>query len=311
MSKDLHGIKVERRRLAYIMGPNYSGSTLLTLLLADHPDIATVGELKATSMGDIGSYKCSCGELLTACSFWNKAKQSLLKQGQDFSFNDFKTHFRDKKHPLTDRLLRASLRGPFFETLRNGGFMLFPTALRKKHDIIEQNKSLIEILCNLLQAKIFLDDSKEPVRLKFLLAANLWDIRAIHLIRDGRGVTNSYMRHNKANMARAAQEWMHTQQECDRMSKILGSRRCLTVHYENLCQEPAKTLTTIYQFLELQPERRSTSSTRTTHILGNQMRLGSLQDIRLDEKWKQSLSSEDLQTFTATAGELNNIHGYK
>lgn len=310
MSKDLHGIKVERRRLAYIMGPNYSGSTLLTLLLADHPDISTVGELKATSMGDISRYKCSCGELLTACSFWNKAKQLLLKQGQDFSFNDFKTHFRDKKHFLTDRLLRASLRGPFFETVRDIGFMLFPAARRTKQDIIEQNKVLIEILCTLQQAKIFLDDSKEPVRLKFLLAADLWDIRAIHLIRDGRGVTNSYMRHNKTSMAKAAHEWMHTQQECDRMSKILGSRRCLTVHYEELCQEPAKTLTKIYQFLELQPEL-SASSTRTKHIMGNQMRLGSLQDIRLDEKWKQTLSAEDLQTFAATAGELNHSHGYR
>jgi hypothetical protein len=310
MNKELQENKTEQRRLAYIMGPNYSGSTLLTLLLADHPDIATVGELKATSMGDITSYNCSCGELLTACSFWNEVKQLLLKKGQNFTFNDFKTHFRDKNHPFTDRLLRAALRGSFFEAIRDIGFMLSPAARKTKQEIIEQNKELIEILCTLQQAKIFLDDSKEPVRLKFLLTADLWDIRAIHLIRDGRGVTNSYMRHNKASMVKAAQEWTHTQQECDRMSKLLGSRRCLTVHYEDLCQEPAKTLTTIYQFLELQPEL-STSSTRTKHIMGNQMRLGSLQDIRIDEKWKQALSHEDLQTFTATAGELNHIHGYR
>jgi len=300
----------EKRNLAYIMGPNYSGSTLLTLLLADHPEIATVGELKATSMGDISSYKCSCGELLTGCSFWNKVKQLLLTQGQDFSFDDFKTHFRDKQHPFTDRLLRAALRGPFFETLRDSGFMLCPAAHRTKQAIIERNEVLIEIICTLQQAKIFLDDSKEPVRLKFLLAADLWDIRVIHLIRDGRGVTNSYMRHNKASMAKAAQEWIHTQQECDRISKILGNHRCLTVHYEDLCQKPAKTLTTIYHFLGLQPEL-SASSSRTKHIMGNQMRLGSLQDIRLDEKWKQALSHEDLQTFTTIAGDLNQLHGYR
>ncbi|MDO8954865.1 MAG: sulfotransferase [Gammaproteobacteria bacterium] len=310
MNNDFQGDKAERRRLAYIMGPNYSGSTLLTLLLADHLDIATVGELKATSMGDIASYNCSCGELLTNCSFWNEVKQLLLKQGRHFTFNDFKTHFRDKKNPFTDRLLRAALRGPIFETIRDVGFMLFPAARRKRQDIIEQNKVLIEIFCTLQQAKIFLDDSKEPIRLKFLLSAELWDIRAIHLIRDGRGVTNSYMRHNKASMTKAAQEWTHTQQECNRMSKILGSRRCLTVHYEELCQEPSKTLTIIYQFLGLRPEL-STSSNRTKHIMGNQMRLGSLQNIRLDEKWKQTLTPEDLQTFTATAGELNHIHGYR
>jgi len=45
--------------------------------------------------------------------------------------------------------------------------------------------------------------------------------------------------------------------------------------------------------------------------MGNQMRLGSLQDIRLDEKWKQTLTADDLQIFADIAGELNHLHSYK
>lgn len=298
-----------QRHLAYIMGPSYSGSTLLTLLLADHPEIATVGELKATSMGDISSYRCSCGELLTSCSFWYKVKRMMQEQGRDFDFSDFKTHFRAEKNPLTDRLLRASLRGPLFEVMRKIGFLLSPSARRARQGIIDQNRTLIEIICTLQQAGTFLDDSKEPVRLKFLLAAGWWDIRVIHLIRDGRGITNSYMRHNNATMAQAAQEWVQTQQECNRMARLLGKSRCLTVHYEELCHKPEKTLTAIHQFLGLEPGA-SSSSKRTKHIMGNQMRLGSLQDIRLDEKWKQAISVEDLHIFSTTTGELNHLHGY-
>jgi len=299
-----------QRRLVYIMGPNYSGSTLLTLLLANHPQIATVGELKATSMGDISIYRCSCGELLTDCSFWNEVKKLMPQQGGDFALDDFKTHFRDKKHPVTDRLLRTALRGLLFETAREAGFALLASARKARDEITRQNQALIEIICTLQQAPIFLDDSKEPVRLKFFLAAGIWDIRVIHLIRDGRGVTNSYMRHNNATMAQAAKEWMHTQRECDRMRRMLGSNLCLPVHYENLCREPEKFLNVISQFLGLVPEL-STSSTRINHIMGNQMRLGSLQNIRLDEKWKQTLSAEDLHIFTTTAGKLNHLHGYK
>lgn len=301
---------IGQRRLAYIMGPNYSGSTLLSLLLADHPEIATVGELKATSMGDISTYRCSCGELLTNCSFWHEVERMMREEGRDFSFGNFKTHFRKGKDPLTDLLLRATLRGPLFEVARETGFLLNSTARKVRQLIVEQNRSLIEIICTLQQAKFFLDDSKEPVRLKFLLASELWDIRVIHLIRDGRGVTNSYMRHNSATMAKAAQEWVHTQQECDRMSRLLGNSRCLTLHYEDLCHEPEKTLTSIHRFLGLEPGAGSSSS-RAKHIMGNQMRLGSIQDIRLDEKWKQTLSAEDLHTFTNTAGELNHHHGYR
>jgi len=302
--------KTGQRRLAYIMGPNYSGSTLLTLLLADHPDIATVGELKATAMGDMATYHCSCGDLLTACPFWNKVQHSMSQQKQTFSFDNFGTHFRDNKHSFTDRLFRAALRGPLLEAARNAGFILFPSAQKIKKNIIEQNHSLIEVICTLQQATTFLDDSKEPIRLQFLLEAGLWDIRVIHLIRDGRGVANSYMRHNKTTMKNAAQQWTHTQQECDRMNGLLGKVRCFTLHYEDLCHEPEKNLIAVYEFLDL-GAGLPVSSTRTKHIMGNQMRLGSLRDIRLDEKWKQTLTDEDLQIFTTIAGRVNRLHGYK
>jgi len=302
--------KSEPRQLTYIMSPSYSGSTLLTLLLADHPDIATVGELKASAMGDISTYYCSCGELLTACPFWDKVQQMMLGQGKKMSFDNFNTHFQDSRNPLPNRLFRAALRGPLFETARKIGFLLSSSARKTKQKIIIQNQALIEIICTLQQAETFLDDSKDPIRLKFLLEAGLWDIRVINLIRDGRGGTNSYMRHQQTNMAEAAREWLHTQQECDRMAAILGSNRCLTVHYENLCLEPARVLAAIYDFLGL-PQKTNPISSRIKHILGNQMRLGSLQDIRLDKKWKQILTADDLQTFADIAGELNHLHGYK
>ncbi len=312
-AKEIMEIKTKnsrgKRRLAYIMGPSYSGSTLLTLLLADHPQIATVGELKASAMGDITSYYCSCGEVLTQCHFWQKVKDKMSAAGHDLTFDNFKTHFRAHQEPLIDRLLRASLRAPFFEAARETGFMFSSTAQKTRQKIILQNQILIDIICDLQQAQTFLDDSKEPIRLKYLLKANLWDIRTIHLIRDGRGVANSYMRHNQTTMSQAARQWLHTQRECDRMARLLGNSRCLTVYYEDLCQEPEKTLITIYHFLGLTTKIGSASH-RTKHIMGNKMRLGSLQDIRLDEKWKHTLSTNDLQIFTQTARELNHLHGY-
>ncbi len=298
-----------KRRLAYIMGPNYSGSTLLTLLLADHPQIATVGELKASAMGDINTYYCSCGEVLTDCHFWKTVQDKMSAACHDFTFDNFNTHFRALQNPFVDLLLRSTIRGPLLETLRAIGFVLSPTAQATRRAIILQNQTIIDIICNLQQAENFLDDSKEPIRLQYLLKANLWDIRTIQLIRDGRGVANSFMRHNKTTMSQAARQWLHTQRECDRMARLLGKSRCLTIYYEDLCQEPASTLLSIYNFLNLATE--TITSQRTKHIMGNQMRLGSLKDIRLDEKWKHALSVDDLEIFNQTAGELNHLHGYQ
>ena len=308
--KDSSPNSTRQRTLAFIMSPSYSGSTLLTLLLAEHPQIATVGELKATSMGDISTYYCSCGELLLACPFWSRVQEAMLKQGRKFSFDNYDTHFQYPQNPLTNRLLKSSLRNSLFETIRDLGFLFSPTARKIKANIIEQNQALIDIICSLQQARTFLDGSKDPVRLKFLLDSGLWDIRTIHLIRDGRGVTNSYMRNQKMPMAQAAQEWLHTQKECNRMIRLLGNRRCLTVFYENLCHEPEKNLTSIYNFLGLEPEIKPSPS-RTKHIMGNRMRLSQLKDICLDEKWKKTLSAGNLQIFAEIAGELNHSHGYK
>lgn len=298
-----------RRRLAYIMGPNYSGSTLLTLLMANHPQIATIGEIKATSMGDIDTYHCSCGQLITTCPFWNNLAQIMQEKGKTFTVRNFQTHFRSPEHFLTDRLLRASLRNPFLEFFRETCFNLLPVAKNIRKQIIQQNRQLIEAICSIQKSETFLDDSKEPIRLKYLLSSNFWDIFVIRLVRDGRGVTNSYMRHNNVAMTKAAREWTHTENECNRMAKQLDTRRYLSVHYEELCDNPRETINRICYFLELQPISNEQLH-RDKHILGNQMRIESLQEIRIDEKWKHTLSTSDLNVFSSIAGKINQLHGY-
>ena len=39
-----------KQRLAYVLAPSHSGSTLLAMLLASHPDVTTVGELNAAAL---------------------------------------------------------------------------------------------------------------------------------------------------------------------------------------------------------------------------------------------------------------------
>ena len=45
-------------RLVYILAASHSGSTLLATLLGAHRDTVSVGELKATSLGNADEYKC-------------------------------------------------------------------------------------------------------------------------------------------------------------------------------------------------------------------------------------------------------------
>lgn len=297
-------------KLVYIMAPSYTGSTLLTYLLAMHPDITTIGELKASAMGDIDHYTCSCGALIRECGFWSKVINEAREQNIPFSLEDFGTHFRDKNY-LHDRLLHAGVKNPVLEMARTLGFNLLPQCRKKRDSIVLQNWNLIEIIKAIQGGSVFLDGSKDPNRVKYFYSSGYWNIRIIYLIRDGRGATNSYMRHYNVNMETALYEWIHTHQECDRIKKIIG-RDCLTIHYEDLCRNPDDILARIFNFIGLDVGSISTDFRSVEHhILGNAMRMASTSGIRLDEKWKQSLTKDNLDIFQRKAGMMNHEYGYK
>jgi hypothetical protein len=169
---------------------------------------------------------------------------------------------------------------------------------------------LVEIVQALQGGRVFLDGSKDPVRVKFFCDSGYWNIRVIYLIRDGRGATNSYMRHYNVNMEVAVREWIHTHRECDRVKEMLGDR-CLTIHYEDFCKNPDEILKRIFSFCELDVDSISMDFRSVEHhILGNAMRMASTSEIRLDEKWKTHLTKKDLEIFNNRAGRINRSFGY-
>jgi len=295
--------------LLYIMGPSFSGSTLLTNLLAMHSRIATVGELKASAIGDIDTYTCSCGTLLRECVFWQQVCKEMNRQGMEFPFENLGLHFRDR-HPLCNRLLSSGYKGGVTEQLRNIAISLYPNCRKKFKRIIENNRIAIEVIKKIQGGDIFLDGSKDPNRLNFFFQAGYWKIKILYIIRDGRGSTNSSIRHHNDPMAVTAREWVQMHIECDRMAEK-HKMDCLTMRYEDFCGNPDKYLRKIYNFIGLEPPATVTTfSVQSQHILGNSMRLSSTSEVRLDEKWRQSLTEEDLAIFEKIAGDLNRSYGY-
>jgi len=298
--------------LLYILSPSYSGSTLLTFLLAGHPRIGTVGELKATAMGDLDQYYCSCQSAIRKCPFWHKLTNQLAQKGVTLDLADFGTHFCAPWRPVVDRLIRACPRGTIFELARDISLKFIPGAGREIEQIIEKNRVVIEAILKLQQADVFLDASKESVRLKYLLKAGYWNIKAVHLVRDGRGVACSYMKHYDVPMEIAALEWKQTHRQCQIMVSALPGDSCITVHYEQLCADPEGTVKAIFDLVKLDPNQgRTDLHPAEHHILGNYMRLKRSGTIKLDEKWKTTLSAEQLAAFDQVAGDINRQYGYE
>ena len=297
--------------LAYILSPSFSGSTLLTFLLNTHPKLATIGELKAQALGDVETYECSCGTLLKECGFWQRVSAELARQGVELDPENFGTHFRRRERPVVDRVLRARVRGSAFEGARRLMLSTLPGTRKDFAAVLERNRVLIEVVRKLQDASVFLDGSKDPVRLQYMYEAGLWNVRVIYMVRDGRGTAFSYMKHHGITMPEAAWEWRQTHEECDRLVGRLPVDCWIKVKYEDLCRTPDATLNELFKFLGLDPAAAQADYRGVEHhIIGNPMRLKSSGEIRLDEKWRTDLTSEDFSAFERVAGRLNRRYGY-
>ena len=298
-------------KLAYITSPSYSGSTLLTFLLGSHADIATVGELKASAMGDLEEYNCSCGVRIRQCAFWGHVRREMNRRGVTFDLADFGTQFRAQGRPLANRTLMTRLRSPVFECMRGLAIRVQPGVRRVVTRALERNRMLSEVILHLQGGKVFLDGSKDPTRLKYMQDSGLWDIKVIYLVRDGRGATNSYMKHYGSSMSVAATEWRNTRQAIERLQARVPTGSWLKIRYEDLCRDLDVTSAKVFGHLGVETNAASRDFFSVeNHILGNAMRLGNSSEIRLDEKWRRELSQGDLATFDRLAGDVNRKHGY-
>ncbi len=296
--------------LVYIASPSYSGSTLLTFLLHAHPDIATMGELKWGAI-DLETYPCSCGALLRECAFWNQVVAKMAERGLPFDLARPATDFRCRRRVFVDRVVRARLRGPLFESARRLLISTLPGLRRDWRTIAATNRAVMGIILELQGGSIFLDASKDPVRASHLLDTGDYRLRLIHLVRDGRAVTHSTMKNQDLPPDAATGEWRRTHGQIERFSRRLPPQSTLRVRYEDLCRDVPGAMARICTWLGVQPvDAPLDFRAAAHHILGNRMRLQAKPDIALDERWRVHLTKSHLAVFEQQGGAMNRAYGY-
>ncbi len=319
--------------LIYILAASHSGSTLLAMLLGAHQEICTIGELKATHLGDPEKYLCSCGENIQKCQFHHKLRESLASRGFDFDITKSQASFRSINTPYIHWLMGPLYRNMLLETIRDFGLFLSPTWRERSKQVKTLNLRLIEALTDLTNTKYVVDSSKIAIRLKFLLQIPELNVRVIHLIRDGRAVALTYMNpaifadaknprmrgggaggnrdNEKLNVKNASHQWKRCLEEQENILRELNPNQKIRISYEQLCSEPKQTLSKLFNFLGLEPDKMNFDfRSAEQHVIGNGMRLDSSSEIKLDERWKSELTKQQLQIFEQFAGQKNNQYGY-
>jgi hypothetical protein len=285
---------VEKIKLVYITGYGKSGGTLIGRLLGDTKNAFFVGELRYFwRYGILKNYDCTCGQKFDNCSFWKAVKDEYFQSFPSINIEEISEELRKfEKLKNYFKLKRY---------LKNKNNKVFKEKLNK---YLQHNEKLYETISKLSGKKILVDYSNIPGRLLALSFSDKFEIYPIHLVRDPRGVLNSYIQadlryygKNKHSNLRQVLVWNINTIFSRIIIKKLESGKIPSILYKNFVKSPTGILNKLEglfddKFNYEEKNGKASVCLEPGHVFsGNRSRFES-SNITLveDTKWKKQLS---------------------
>ncbi|MGQ0850069.1 MAG: sulfotransferase [Actinomycetota bacterium] len=304
-------------RIRYVCMPGspYTGSTLLGLLLNEHPSCVSIGAATGlTRRVDLATYRCSCGRPFVECEFWNEAQRRTKELGHPvnvFETNFWNTHLRLSPNKVVNALLVRSLGVDRLNDLRDRMVGRLGRVDLSVAQMGWNTWSLARAITDMTGKVVFVDTARDHQRPKYLSRHPLLDVKVIHLMRDPRGNSASIMKHTGVDIATASRQWRHYNVEANRVRRYLPADAWMTLYYEDLCSDPKTVLGRIAGFLGVPPMTTpGAMGEQVPHVIGNSMRLRALSDIKEDRSWQSVLGPRDLALIARIAGPTSRRLGF-
>ena len=270
--------------VVFVVGSGKCGSTLLDLLLDGHLQMFGVGEMERAREDSI----CTCGKRAKECQMWAHAFPDWSKRREVW---------RSKLSFLRDR-------GPFLSTSTM-------QPIDERAFVAEEVAAYRAVLAA-SGKHIIVDSSAQSDRVDLLMRSSKIAPLFIFLVRDGRGVTWSYIRKYKkvfpffffwASM-NLKNEWL--------LKRARRYGPVLFMRYEALVREPARELARVCQMLTIPYEPQMLTLRENEHhqVEGNRMRFAT-DPIRVDESWRADMPLALRAAFNLTFGPLNLYYQHK
>lgn len=294
-------------KIIYILSHSRSGSTILDVLLGQHPEICSAGELRNLyRYGFLEKQFCSCGEKVVSCVFWKELSSIFFgKLGSN------------NIEQLQNNLFH-------FERRRSLPFTYFFRRQSSWHMYKTQLLTLYQTLAELTEKRVIVDSSKNALRcywLTKLAKEGKIKLFPVFLLRDGRGVIWSHKKTIKKAPEKGVQmeftsktalkttlTWLSTNLEAELISQVSSNCPVLELRYEDMCSDFEHTLTKFFGALRIDPDpvlRIVTEALTFSpfHLVsGNRLRMKKTLRFQPDLEWKQKLSKNDIKLFWALAG---------
>jgi len=306
--------------IIYIVGPMYSGSTLLAFLLNVHPDVVTIGERSYFCRlvlwprpGRNGLNLCSCGQPVHQCEFLNDLRfkvtsSPLFDEVRHLDFCQMEFY----KRRTVNRVVRAVC----WRLAERGKVGIVGKALKRFRNVVGINAEIARHATELRKARTFVDTSKSVIHALYLDWYTRGKLLYVWLVRDGRSYVASAKKHKGADVERASKLWVSTIRQQERFLSRISRERVVRIRYEDLCDRTIEALCSIFSAAGLSipddlEKRLSAFREYEAHIMGNTGTCRSREsDVRKRIEWPESLTKEELAVFHRTAGDTNRDLGY-
>ena len=307
----------EPLRVLYIAGWGRSGSTLLDRMLGQVPGFFSVGEARELwQRGCVENRLCGCGAAFRECPFWNQVGD------QGFGGWD-----RVDAHQMVR--LRSALDRPWTVPflIRPG---IRPAMEADLQTYVGNLDKLYRAIASASGARTIIDSSKIPSYALVLRRMPATDIRAVHLVRDSRGVVFSWRKRVVRPDSSSKADYMGRYDVASASARYVAYNGLtqalrlvgipyLLLRYEDVIAAPRPSLERILSFAGSQIAGDALSflhngsvNLGTNHTVdGNPMRFesGSV-TLRVDQQWRQGMARRERLLVSAITAPLLLRYGY-
>jgi hypothetical protein len=335
-------------RVLKITGTARSGSTILDVVLGNHPDIESVGEVdKLIGTGWISRESlrgvdpkrlrrpfCTCGKRLDvlyvedpeeACPFWSSVRDEWVRRTDPESIQTY-PKLQDEFEPQSrwPRLL--------YERRR-------PSASFRSYAAL--TRAFFESIRAVSAKPIVVDSSTVPVQAFAYEMTPGIDLYVVHLVRDARGVMASHIgsfREGRGGVGQGHEDYLLSKTAVRRRALYLvsvlrwivrnlatewvcaqlGSERTMRLRYEDFVADPKGALERIGSLLELDLTELAEAAAsgkpmRAGHnVAGNRTKKSGVITLQPDaQEWRKTLSPAEQRLSWILMGWLMRRYGYK
>lgn len=298
--KSLNTEMPDKINLIYLMGAGRSGTTALATFLGGHPDIEAIGEMHQFFDHLAQKKTCSCGKNLTNCRFWSEIIEQLPNDyiEKSFEFQNFCQKF-DYHTSVPKHILG------------------FNKKQQKKYNEIQS------VILSLIKQKInsfyLLDSAKYIGRNISLKKNNNLTVKTIYLVRDVRGVINSFKKKVQSSRGTLSTIFYYliVNLTAEVYYRFLSKKSIIKIKYEDFTVNPEQTLERIGKFLELDMDNVITRIKRDDkfaigHIIGgNRLKQNESIKLKSDILWKKNQSRLQQIIYYILASPIMLINRYK